>query len=342
MRFTEPAEGAFTLIAPEGWRVEGGLVRNGPDPRPWYRVLSPGGGAELRGSDPRLPHWFSDSPFSFMGMPQPGTVTRPYVPAAAFALEYAHHFARERGAQAVHQTGARSTETIVRGDPSAERRVKTEMLLRSGAELAGVTFTCPDRASSGLIDVMNLRMPGPMGLMWAPFITAMMGPADAWPRVEATLFAIVHSYLTSPAWQRFQSQMQQAQHEAVMDSIRVNGEILRMQGQSGMQAIQAHAQRANIAAQTNAEVSAMQSDSWQRQQDASDEAQRRAVNAVRETVDLYDPATGQVYRGAPAGFSTWWTDGADRVVASSSHENPDASRFTEATNLDDLPRPPRR
>lgn len=342
MRFTEPTEGAFTLIVPEGWRVEGGLVRNGTDARPWYRVLSPGGGAELRGSDPRLPHWFSASPFGFMGMPQPGTVMRPYVPAAAFAMEYAHHFARERGAQTVTPTGARTTETILHGDPNLERRARTEALLHQGAELAGVTFACPDRGLSGLVDVLNLRMPGPAGLMWAPFVTALVGPSDAWARVEATLLAMAHSYVTSPAWQRFQSQMQQAQHEATMDSLRVGSEILRMQAQSGMEAIHAHGQRAHLAAQTNAEVSAMQSESWRRQQDASDEAQRRAVNAVRETVDLYDPATGQVYRGAPAGFATYWTDGADRVVASDSHENPDASRFTEATNLDDLHRPPRR
>ncbi len=342
VRFTEPGEGAFSLVVPEGWRVESGLVRNGNDARPWYRVLSPGGGAELRGSDPRLPHWFSASPFAFMGMPQPGVAVRPYVPAAAFAMEYAHHFARERGAQTVNPTGTRSTEAILRGDPDPERRAKSEMLLRQGAELAGVTFTCPDRGLSGLVDVMNLRMPGPAGLMWAPFITAMAGPSDAWPHVEATLLAIAQSYLTSPAWQRFQSQMQQAQHEATMESLRVGSEILRMQAQSGMEAIHAHAQRAHISAQTSAEVSAMQSQSWQRQQDASDEAQRRAVNAVRETVDLYDPATGQVYRGAPAGFTSYWTDGADRVVASTSHENPDASRFTQATDLDDLHRPPRR
>lgn len=65
---------------------------------------------------------------------------------------------------------------------------------------------------------------------------------------------------------------------------------------------------------------------------------------MRETVDIYDPSSGQVYRGAPAGFTTWWTDGVDRVVASEGHDNPDPSRLTRAENLDDLPvqgRPPR-
>jgi hypothetical protein len=75
-----------------------------------------------------------------------------------------------------------------------------------------------------------------------------------------------------------------------------------------------------------------------------DERQRRAVNAVREEVDLYDPATGQVYRGAPAGYATYWTDGAERVVASAGHDNPDPTRFTQAEDLDELRgsgRPPR-
>ena len=52
VRFTEPTEAAFSLLLPEGWHVEGGVARGTSEPRHWYRVLSPGRGAELRRGKP--------------------------------------------------------------------------------------------------------------------------------------------------------------------------------------------------------------------------------------------------------------------------------------------------
>jgi hypothetical protein len=75
---------------------------------------------------------------------------------------------------------------------------------------------------------------------------------------------------------------------------------------------------------------------WHQQQASSDEMQRRSVNAINERVDLYNPSTGQVHHGAPAGFRTYWTDGQGRGVAHDGYDNPDPTHFTQATNLDDL------
>ncbi len=344
VQYTEPSEGAFALLLPEGWSVQGGVARGAADPRPWYRVLSPGGGAELRGSDPRVPPSFLEPSFGAMGMFLPGMVARPYAPPAAFAEEYARHFARERGAGAFTVTALRDPETILREEPRPDARARAQVLLQQGAAFGGVAFDCPDRGLSGLVDVITLRMPGPMGLTWMPFLTALAGPTAQWAHAKATLLEVARSYKTNPAWQQHQNQMQQMQHQAAMDQIHTGTQVLRMQHQSAMEAIGAHAQRANIAAQANAEVSAMQSQAWRDQQASGDEMHRRAVNSIRETVDLHDPTTGQVYRGAPAGFATWWTDGADRVVGSHGHENPDPTRYTQAENLDDVRgsgRPPR-
>lgn len=71
VRYTEPTEAAFSLQLPEGWHVEGGVARGSSDPRPWYRVVSPGRGAELRGSDPRVPPSFLQPSFAAMGMMMP-------------------------------------------------------------------------------------------------------------------------------------------------------------------------------------------------------------------------------------------------------------------------------
>ncbi|MFO0609338.1 MAG: hypothetical protein U0324_39605 [Polyangiales bacterium] len=342
VRFVEPAEGAFSLTLPAGWVAQGGVSRApGASPRPWYRAVSPGGGAELRGGDPRLPPSFVDPRFaSMMGMfPPPGAVPRPYEPPTYFAEGYARQFARERGASGFAVTGVRDAATIVGDDPRPDARARTQLLLQQGAELAGVTFACPDRGLSGLVDVIIVRMMMPTGLAWMPFVTALAGPSDAWPHARATLLHIARSWQENPAWGQLQKQLQQAQHQMAMDTIAAGTRVLQVQAQSGMEAIAAHAERARIAAQASAETNATQMQGWQAQERADDERQRRAVNAVRETVDLQDPATGQVYRGAPAGFATYWTDGADRVVASQGQENPDPTRFTQAQDLDDRRKP---
>lgn len=335
VRFVEPTEGAFSLVIPEGWRIDAGVVRGASDPRPWYRLRSPGGGAELRGSDPRVPTVFQAPGFDPMGMfPTPGVAVRPYAAAVAFAEEYARFFARELGASGFAVMARRDVEAVLRDDPRDDARTRTHQLLQMGAEIAGVEFECTDLALRGVVDVINLRFPLPFGMRWSPIVTALVGPTQAWPHVRATLQHVAASYRTDPAWQQRQSQWQQAQHQMAMDTIAAGSRVMAIQAQSGMDAIAAHAQRARIAAQTSEAVGAMQSASWREEQSSREEAQRRAVNAVRETVDLVDPATGAVYRGAPAGYASYWTDGGDRVIASDGHENPDPARYSEAMDLD--------
>lgn len=337
VRFVEPTEGAYSLTLPEGWSAQGGVARGAADPRPWYRVVSPGGGAELRGSDPRVPPNFVAAPPGFM--PMPGAVHRPYIPPEAFAEEYARHFARELGAMTFGVSSVRDVAALLADDPRPETPRKIQTLLANGAAIGGVVFDCPDRALRGLVDVVTLRMHGYAGPVWSPIVTALAAPVAQWPHAKATLVAIAQSYATNPAWQEMVSRGMQMQHQATMDSLDAGARILRMQAQSGMEAIQAHAQRARIAAQSAAEVDAMGQRGWSDRQASSDEAQRRVVNSIREEVDLYDPAAGEVLRGAPAGFATWWSDGAGTVVASEGHDNPDPSRFTQAVNLDDIPAP---
>lgn len=336
-RFTEPTEGAFTLALPPGWTVQAGVARGPLGPRPWYRALSPGGTAEVRGSDPRVPQSFT-VPAGPMMMPLPGMILRPYAPPHAFAEEYAHNFARDLGASSLTVTGVRDLEAMLHDDPRPESRSNARTLVQSGADYGGISFTAqtPQRPLRGVVDVVTLRMPGPVGMTWSPIVTALVGPVEGWPHARATLLHIAHSYTTNDAWQRTQSQLSAMQHQATMESIETGNRILRMQAQSGMEAIGAHAQRAHIAAQTSAEVTAMQSQAWQQQQASGDEQQRRNVNAIRETVDVYDPSSGQVFHGAPAGFTTWWTDGADRVVGSTGYENPDPARYTQAVDLDEV------
>ena len=66
-RLVEPSEGAFAITVLDGWRVRAGIARQGAEPRLWYLVQRPGGGAELR----------AVAPWTLL----PGMVPRPAAPA---------------------------------------------------------------------------------------------------------------------------------------------------------------------------------------------------------------------------------------------------------------------
>ncbi len=336
VRWAEPGEAAFTLTVPEGWVVDGGVIHAGSEMRPWFRLRSPGGGAEARSVDPRMPMSFVEPSWGMM--PMPGVVIRPFVPPEVFADEYARGFARELGATRFEPLRVRPTAEIVAEETRPDKAQQLRWMLQQGAMYAGVEFAMPDLGRRGLVDVLCLRMPSPMFSTWTPFVTAFAGPAGDWDAVRETLRSIGQTFALSPSFLQRQAMARQASHQMAMENIATGNAILRMQHQSGMEAIQAAAQRAQISADANAAVAAGQMAGWRAQQASGDEMHRRAVNAVREVVDVVDPTTGVVYTGAPAGFRSYWTDGVNRrVVASEGSENPDPSRYARAVDLDDVP-----
>lgn len=343
VRWREPQWGAFSLVVPEEWKVDGGVVDGGSEKRKWFRLRSPGGRAELRAVDPRLPLWFVEPSWSMspFGAPwaMPGVPVRPCVAPEVFADEYVRGFAVERGDPGVTPERARTTEEILAEETDPEKNYKLRHLLQLGALLGGVDVSLRASGQMCRVDVLCLRMPSAMGVLWAPLVTAMAGPAESWREVSSTLRALAKSFTANPDFDRFVAENQRAHHEAVMSSIATNTAIATMRHQSAMEAIHAQGERARISADTNAAVSQLQFDAWRENSARQDEMHRRAVNAVRETVDVVDPSTGVIYTGAPAGFETYWTDSATHtVIATNTHENPQTGRFTEAIDLDRLPR----
>src|ERR1700731_1925959 len=61
--FDDPAERAFSMQVPQGWKVGGGLYRFGPpDPRGMIDVLSPDGKIDLRFGDSHVPPFAVPTP----------------------------------------------------------------------------------------------------------------------------------------------------------------------------------------------------------------------------------------------------------------------------------------
>ncbi len=132
-------------------------------------------------------------------------------------------------------------------------------------------------------------------------------------------------------------QQSAAQHQRTMDQIAANTHAMTQGHQQRMAnsraSFDAHQQRMQgMWAQHDAHNAG-----WQAGQAASDEAQRRRINAINETADARDPSTGQVYRGVPSGAGSYWVDPTNNTVvgAGTYADNPDVYRYQRGQNLDD-------
>lgn len=77
---------------------------------------------------------------------------------------------------------------------------------------------------------------------------------------------------------------------------------------------------------------------WQAQQATSDEMHRRTINGINGTADIYDPQTGTTYSGVDNSAGSYWVDPTQGTVVGADRysDNPDAYRYTQGVNLDDL------
>ena len=97
--FADPAEHAFTMQVPAGWRVQGGTIRKNPIEIPMgVTATSPDGGITIFYSDPNVPIYSVPARIMGMGGLRPGmtynmgqgvtTVIEPYMDGATFAARW--------------------------------------------------------------------------------------------------------------------------------------------------------------------------------------------------------------------------------------------------------------
>lgn len=318
-RFVEPSEGAFQLWLPDGYRAEGGVLRGAHEPRPWYRVESEGGGAELRSGDPTLvPSFFA--PSGPMMFPMPGVVLAP----VAHPMAFAEHYARGWGARFSANLRVVSTRdaALLRAErPDAAAQGRFDQMLAMGCLAGGVVALDDALGWCFEVDVFVVAVTGVMGTQWSPFVTGRRGRSAAWAHIRASLVAIERGATPNPRWQAMVQQTQQIQHAMQRENIETQGRIANVYAQMGRDAIAAHAARASASHQNMQAMHDASRAAWAAEGARSDDAQRDRVLQIRDEVDLVDPQGGGVFRGAPAGFDRYWSDGHGTVVAGG-HEAP--------------------
>lgn len=313
-RFSDPAEQAFTLEVPEGWRSQGGTSRRASvDLVHALETVSPDGRILIRFNDPSIPAFALPSPtLNFSGFPEgswysPGygvrNMVRRYVPGRAFITGYLRQNA---GA------GLERFEIVEEKDrPDV---VDAFNRIYSGLQAYGVQFTQHAGEAAfrferggepfvgyGLAVTQVVYMPSMNGGNWnVALLLLYTSPESEADFVQGVFSHMFQSIQWNPQWIASQQQLTR--------------DVSR------------------IVSQTGQEISNIISDAYWTRQGVLDETSRRFSNAILGTTDVADPETGRTWK-VEAGHNYYWAKpGGDAVVGTETYTRPDID-FTPLKDL---------
>jgi hypothetical protein len=285
VRYTDNAEGAFSMEVPVGWQVEGGMYRFGYfDVRWMMDIRSLDGKVIIRINDQNIPPYVLPGPHSG---PAGHAAIRPnlyqkvvdnYREAKAFAKTYAKH----RFSSVCNSFCARPSEWT----PNMPAAWQNEPGARSTE--ASVAFDC---ASSGDPRIANVysrnTILGHDGLWVVDPIISILATPEKLRLAESMTQHMIDSWQETPEWKRHQQQVTQ------VGLAQIRADFGRF-----MQQMAAYHQQREAA--MNQQVAKFES----RQQ-----AQAAQVSSWDNTLtgltNLYDPTTGtqfQVFNGPKANY----------------------------------------
>jgi hypothetical protein len=190
----------------------------------------------------------------------------------------------------------------------------------------------------GAVHVLHWTSPQMAGV-GVVLASVILSPAD---RVTETLrlnAQLANTFEPNAAFEQRMEQInravmqrQAAQHQQRMAQRQAAFNAHQQRMANRQAAFDAHQQRM----QTLSGIQDQQLQTWQSAQRSSDEMQRRAVNGIHGTADIYNNQTGETAYGVDGGYDAYWTDPSGTVVGTDGYDNPDALRYERGTDLDDL------
>ena len=309
VRYTDSAEGAFSIDVPVGWQVLGGMYRFGYlDVRWTMQVRSLDGNAVIRIDDPNVPPYVLPGPHSG---PAGHPAIRPnmyqmVVEDYEEAQPYAESYARKRFASVCTSLTPRAANWT----PT----MPSDWQAASGARVtqASLAYDCATSAGPRIVSVFarDTIVPNGQGLWTVDPIISIIATADAMPAAQSMTQHMIDSWQETPAWQQYQQQMTQAG-------------LSQMTAQFNQFLQQMHAYDQQRQAAMNQQVS---------QFEARQNAQAQQVSNFGEILtgltNVTDPATGtqfQVFSGPKANY---WIDGNGNKINSTLSPGPSFHQMT--------------
>jgi hypothetical protein len=232
--FTDPTEGAFTIQAPAGWSVKGGVNRVSPwAASPWTVATSPDGASTIAVGDPSIPSYTLPSQMNAVGSTVQGasgapSPVEPYENGAQFAATYAQNaYGGQCGA--LQPAGGQAEPQMAQTAQSEAASVAQQV----GVPPAPISydggsayFTCQAGGATyavGVIAVTGVEQTQVGGFWLVPILIAYRAPVALQAQIDAAARAMRQSYQVNPQWQ---AQLVAATRQQLA--------VLRQQGAQGM------------------------------------------------------------------------------------------------------------
>ena len=207
VRYTDSAEGAFSMEVPLGWQVQGGMYRFGYfDVRWMMDIRSLDGKVIIRIDDPNVPPYVLPGPHSG---PAGHPAIRPqlyqmmvdnYREAQPYAEDYAkHRFSSVCKSLTPRQSDWTPTMPPTwHGDPGAR------------ATVAAIAYDCPTSDGPRIVIVYARNTLHPDSGLWQvdPILSLIATP-DTTPLAESMIQHMIDSWQVNPQWEQYQQQMTQ-------------------------------------------------------------------------------------------------------------------------------------
>lgn len=308
VRYTDSAEGAFSMDIPVGWQIQGGMYRFGYfDVRWMMDVRSLDGKTIFRIDDIDVP------PYTFPG-PNTGREGQPYFRPQQFqmmvsnyrdAQSYAELYARRRFSSVCRTMNPRTVDW--------QPKMPSAWQLTAGTKSSegGVSYDC-DTSDGPRIAAVYARTYVVAGSnLWVvdPIISLITTPTRALTAHDMIQY-MMESWQKNPQWEQYQNQVTQMGLEKVRQGFA-----------QFMQQMQAYHEARTAA--MNQQVAGFE---------AHQNAQARQVSSWGETLSglqtVSDPVTGnrfQIFSGPKANY---YTNGAGVTINSNISPGPDFHQVT--------------
>lgn len=312
--WTDPREHAFTLETPEGWTIDGGLYRlDASQVHVQVHATAPAKGGFVFIGDAQRPKTYVEPNMQLMqlGLSQGATYSPnggapwlcwPFQPAD----QYAQGWLQQRFPDA--------RISAARHRPDIEQRyahlaMQGGMNIRYSAGEFDLAF--PD-GRTGFLTVTTNVMPSGMASMWqvVDFGGFVAAPGDP-QRVGAAFARMLGTIALNPQWHAQQNRMSTQAAEANLASIRQAREVQQ----------QAFEQRWAAAEQ--------QQRTYDERWEADANRQREQRHAMGNTVELYDPETGERFE-TQNDASYYWRDPRNAeptAIGTDADFNPDPAQL---------------
>ena len=302
VRFQDPNEGAFSLDVPQGWRVNGGLVRKAPvDVRSQVLAVSPDNQIVLRIGDADIPPYVIPTPLLAQTGFREGSW---YSPGYGVQMQVLRYMGGQQFAAFWVNTkisGVCGNLQMMSGRPLPQTvQAMNAIMARHGSGYVR------QRLDAGDVAFRCQQGPMPMAgyLFAATLATGTAEGAGTWnvDQLQGYLAAVERAGEAQAILSR------------MVESVRLNPAWVRMQ-----QNITGNV--SSIVAETGAHVAKVISESYWNRQSSEAEMSRRRSNQILGVEDVRDPVTGRDLK-VESRSNYYWIDPRGNVAGTNTDSRP--------------------